>query len=159
MIRGWYSKPTIRSWLGNRRTSGTNHLKQLGKLMKKLVVSALLALALTSTVPACASITETAGRAAVTASPTCEEDMPCWDPADCLTIGNRVCGTADDAGTAWKVWERENGPAKLKVDPSRPHRVDYMASTDTYPENMDTYDLALVGTDGRWYVFRATYTD
>ena len=89
----------------------------------------------------------------------CEEDMPCWDPADCLTIGNRVCGTADDAGTAWKVWERENGPAKLKVDPSRPHRVDYMASTDTYPENMDTYDLALVGTDGRWYVFRATYTD
>lgn len=85
--------------------------------------------------------------------------MPCWDPAECENIGNQTCGTIDDAGTAWKVWEREDGAKKLKVDGSRPFRVDYMASSDAYPENMDTYDLALVGTDGRWYVFRATYTD
>ncbi|UOK18426.1 membrane protein [Arthrobacter phage BruhMoment] len=90
---------------------------------------------------------------------TCTEDMECWDPARCAEIGNRICGTAGDAATAWLVWEQQEGERKLKVDPSRPYRVDYMASTPDYPQNMDAYDLALVGKDGRWYVFRATYLD
>jgi hypothetical protein len=90
---------------------------------------------------------------------SCEEDMPCWDAANCAEIGNHVCGAAGDADAAWLVWVEQGGERHLPVDPSRPHRVEYMMSTPEYPQNMDTYDLALLGTDGRWYVFRAVYTD
>ena len=153
-----YRKPTIRSWLGNCRFTGTNDYSPKGTIMKKLALSALLALALTSPLAACTAGAETAGPPAVTSSPTasCTEDMDCWD---CETMGNKVCGTIDDAATAWEVFDREDGAKKLKVDGTRPFKVEYMASSDSTPENMDTYDLALVGTDGRWYVFRATYTD
>lgn len=91
----------------------------------------------------------------LTASPSCEEDMPCWvcSPKD------DSCGADPDEDKAWAVWEESDGAHKLKVDPSRPYRVDWMAVTDDYPQNMDSYDLALVGKDGRWYVFRASYTD
>jgi hypothetical protein len=93
-----------------------------------------------------------------TASVTsCEEDMPCWT---CSPADDRVTGSSDEyACTAWQTFEEAGGAKSLKVDPSRPFRVDYMMSTDTYPENMDKYDLALVGKDFRWYVFRAFYTD
>lgn len=90
---------------------------------------------------------------------TCDEDMPCWDPHECAEIGNKVCGEVSDAATAWEVYEQQDGNRKLKVDPTRPYRVDYMVSTPDYPQNLDTYDLVLVGKDGRWYVFRASYTD
>lgn len=89
-----------------------------------------------------------------TASPGCEEDMPCWD----CTINDDAC--ADPyTRAAWEAWDVAGGEIDLELDPSRPYRVDYVASSEDYPENMDKYDLALVGKDGRWYVFRATYTD
>jgi hypothetical protein len=162
-----YRRPTIRSWLGNRRLTGTKPHYLKGTIMKKLLALTLVALTLSTTAAACTSERSSAlptRSPSVTASPVasperCEEDMPCWDPEDCAEIGNHICGTADDAAAAWAVWDRENGAAKLKLDPSRPSRVAYMASSETYPENLDTYDLALVGKDGRWYVFRAEYLD
>jgi hypothetical protein len=80
--------------------------------------------------------------------------MPCWD----CSLDDDACADPH-AATAWDTWDEQGGEAKLPVDPSRPFRVDFMASTDTYPQNLDTYDLVLVGKDGRWYVFRASYTD
>ena len=99
------------------------------------------------------------GVGAPTPTVSCEEDMPCWDPAACAEIGNQVCGTATDADVAWQVWEEQDGARQLRVDPSRPFKVQYMVSTPDAPQNMDTYDLALLGKDGRYYVFRAEYTD
>ncbi|QOP66866.1 hypothetical protein SEA_ODYSSEY395_117 [Arthrobacter phage Odyssey395] len=153
-----YRRPTIRSWLGNRRLTGTNDYSPKGNIMNKLVVSALLALALATPISACTATPETAGSPAVTASPTatqCEEDDPCWicSPED------DMCGQDPDRDAAWRTFVEEDGARKLKVDPSRPYDIDWMTVTDDYPQNMDTYDLALVGKDGRWYVFRASYAD
>lgn len=99
---------------------------------------------------------------APTPTPTvseCTEDMECWDPADCAEIGNKVCGQIDDSRDAWLAYVQADGDRNLKVDPSRPFRVEYVGSSDEYPQNLGTYDLAVVGTDGHWYVFRAVYTD
>lgn len=65
--------------------------------------------------------------------------------------------TATDAECtyAWQVWDYSGGPSKLRMDPSKPFRVDYLGSTADYPRDLAEYDLALVGKDGNWYVFRA----
>lgn len=95
------------------------------------------------------------GVGAPTPPPTvCEEDMPCWDCSE----NDDACADGD-AKDAWDTWVKAEGARQLKVDPSRPYRVDFMAATPDYPQNMDTYDLALPGTTGKWYVFRASYTD
>lgn len=73
-------------------------------------------------------------------------------------MGNRICG-ADSSVIAWETFEESGGPQGLKVDPTRPFRVDYMGSTPDYPENTDQYDLVLVGKDYQFHIFRATYTD
>lgn len=47
----------------------------------------------------------------LTASPVCEEDMPCWD---CATMGNRMCGPQTPALTAPAV-EASAVPVELPV--------------------------------------------
>lgn len=150
---------TIRSWLGNRRTSGTKPHSPKGTIMKKLFAVTLIALTLSTTAASCTSGNKSALPTASPSVTACEESDPCWDPAQCETNGNGVCGVIDDSAYAWKVWKEQNGAHKLKMDPSRPFRVEYMASSDDSPENMDGYDLALLGKDGRYYVFRASYLD
>lgn len=86
----------------------------------------------------------------VTAPARCEEDMPCWD---CETMGNHVCGTIDDSATAWAVWDEVGATRGIAGDG---FRVDYMASTPEYPENLTAGDLPLLGHDGMWYVFHVT---
>jgi len=88
--------------------------------------------------------------------PVCEEDMPCWD---CATMGNLVCGTIDDSAEAWAAWDANNGASLLNMDPARPFRVDYMASTPEMPQNMTADDVAVMDAGGTWYVFHASYTD
>lgn len=95
------------------------------------------------------------GMASATAT-ECLESEPCWD---CETMGNLICGGDKDATEAWETWDKQAGWNLLQVDPSRPFRVDYMGSMTNVPENTDEYDLSLKGEDGRWYVFRAAYTD
>lgn len=84
------------------------------------------------------------------------EDDPGWD---CATQGNRVCGPVTDADRAagWHVWDTSDGARSLRVDPSRPYRVDYLG-TSARPELADN-EAAVVGRDFQWHVFRATYTD
>jgi hypothetical protein len=112
------------------------------RLRTALAAAALAAAALTACTPA----------------PVCQEDDPCWD---CHSLGNRICGPATDADRAyaWAVWDYADGPRALKVDPSRPYRVDYVGSSLDYPRGLRPYDLPLVGKDGHWYVFRAAYTN
>jgi hypothetical protein len=95
--------------------------------------------------------------AVLTQSVQCQEDDPCWD---CHALGNRVCGPANDAekSAAWDVWEYANGAHSLKVDPSKAFRVEYVGSARDYPRNVTDNEVALVGKDGKWYVFRAAYT-
>lgn len=77
---------------------------------------------------------------------------------DCLTMGNYICGDPDEvrATPAWDTFDRFGGAAKLKVDPSRPFRVDYVGYATQSPK-LTGDDLAMPGTDGLWYVFRASY--
>jgi len=93
-------------------------------------------------------------RTSVPASITCQEDEPCWD---CHSLGNRICGPQTEAERAagWAVWESGNGAHSLKVDTSRAFRVDYVGYSIDYPRALRENDLALVGKDGKWYVFRA----
>ena len=86
----------------------------------------------------------------------CAEDSPCWD---CSLMGNHICGPLTEAerATGWAVWDQGQGSRKLRVDPSRAFRVDYLG-TATLPPSLDTYDLALPGRDGKWHVFRPVYT-
>jgi hypothetical protein len=82
--------------------------------------------------------------------------MPCW----ACTPNDDRCKSSDPyAEIAWRTFEEEGGARSLKVDPSRPFRVDYVGSTDGVPENTDAYDLVLTGKDFRSYIFRAAYTD
>lgn len=92
-----------------------------------------------------------------TPAPQCQEDESCWD---CHALGNRVCGPANDAekSAAWDVWEYANGAHSLKVDPAKAFRVEYVGSARDYPRNITDNEVALVGKDGKWYVFRAAYT-
>lgn len=81
--------------------------------------------------------------------------MPCWECSE----NDDACGQTDDAVEAWRQFDLQGGAARLVVEePSRPYRVDYMASTPDYPQNTDKYDLVLAGR-GTWYVFRASYLD
>ena len=88
--------------------------------------------------------------AATTDTERCEEDMPCWD---CETMGNRVCGPIDDSESAWTVWDEVGASRGMAGDG---FRVDYMASTPDYPENLTAGDIPLQGRDGTWYVFHVT---
>lgn len=72
--------------------------------------------------------------------------------------GQTITNPGNDAATAWNVWEYSNGAAKLKMDPARGFRVEYLGSTADYPQGLGKYELALVGKDLRWYVFAAEYT-
>lgn len=78
---------------------------------------------------------------------TCEEDEPCWD---CETMGNQVCGSIDDSAEAWATWD-EVGASRGVSDGS--FRVDYVASTPEYPQNLTVGDIPLLGANGTWYVF------
>jgi len=80
----------------------------------------------------------------------CEEDMPCWD---CETMGNHVCGTIDDSAEAWATWDEVGASRGIAGDA---FRVDYMASTPEYPQNLTAGDIPLQGQDGMWYVFHVT---
>lgn len=99
----------------------------------------------------------TDGRTSLSIPATCQEDDPCWD---CHSLGNRVCGPKNDAERAagWAVWDYANGAHSLKMDPSKPFRVDYVGNSIDHPRNLRENDLALVGKDGKWYVFRAVVT-
>lgn len=85
------------------------------------------------------------------------EDSPAWN---CATMGNQICGptTDDDRGAAWNVWEYSNGAAKLKMDPARSFRVEYVGTSESIPRNLAENEVALVGKDFQWYVFKADYT-
>lgn len=90
----------------------------------------------------------------VTSQEECYEDMPCFD---CYEDGNLICGpqSDDEVATAWEVWDYSDGPRKLKVDTSRAFRVDYVGSAHHTPKDLTDTEVALVGKDGNWYVFRA----
>lgn len=84
------------------------------------------------------------------------EDDPGWD---CARDGNRICGplTDDAAAAGWRVWDAQEGTRHLRVDPSRPYRVEYLG-TSARPSLTDDM-IALVGRDFQWHVFAAVYTD
>lgn len=83
------------------------------------------------------------------------EESPAFN---CYTDGNRLCGPTDaTSGDGWRVWNESDGPRHLRMDPSRPFRVDFIGTATQYPE-IRPYDLALPAKDGKWYVFRAEYT-
>lgn len=102
----------------------------------------------------CLAGCSTDGRTSVTAPATCQEDDPCWD---CRALGNRICGPANEAERAagWDVWKYANGAHSLKIDTSHGYRVDYLGNSTDYPRALKENDLALVGKDFKWYVFRA----
>lgn len=72
--------------------------------------------------------------------------------------GQAIASPSNDAATAWDVWEYSNGAAKLKMDPARAFRVEYLGSATDYPQGLAGNEVALVGKDFRWYVFAAEYT-
>lgn len=92
---------------------------------------------------------------AVTA-PAIEEDDPGWD---CATMGNRICGplTEDDRARGWDAYDFSQGYRSLKVDPSRPYRVDYVGVSAN--PKLEEHMTALIGRDFQWYVFAVRYTD
>ena len=87
----------------------------------------------------------------------CQEDDPCWD---CHSLGNRVCGPAspEESAAAWAAWDYSHGNRSLKVDPSRAYKVEYVGSALDTPRSLADNEAAIVGKDGKWYVFRAAYT-
>jgi hypothetical protein len=91
------------------------------------------------------------------AAPPPQEDDPGFS---CHTHGNLVCGDAAQthAATAWQAWDRTQGWRTLRVDPARPFRVDYVGTATAYPTLTDG-EAAILWTDGKYYVFRANYTD
>lgn len=88
--------------------------------------------------------------------PVLMEDDPGWD---CTLDGDRICGPLTDAARAagWRVWDEQQGTRSLRVDPSRPYRVEYRG-TSARPKLADN-ETALVGRDFQWHVFAAVYTD
>lgn len=123
--------------------------------MNRALITRIAALTLAfGALSGCAATTDV--RPSVSQSAQCQEDDPCWD---CHALGNRVCGPANDGerATAWDVWDYSNGAHSLKIDPSRAFRVEYVGNALTYPRNVAENETALVGKDGKWYVFRAAY--
>ena len=84
------------------------------------------------------------------------EDDPGWD---CTLDGDRICGPVTEAARAagWRVWDEAQGARSLRVDPSRPYRVEYRG-TSARPSLAEN-ETALVGRDFQWHVFAAVYTD
>lgn len=74
-----------------------------------------------------------------------------YTPAS-ISITDSKTGTEE---RAWEVWDYSGGPSKLKIDTSRGFRVEFMGSAADYPQDLADTDLAIVGKDGHWYVFRA----
>jgi hypothetical protein len=60
---------------------------------------------------------------------------------------------------AWEIFEHGGGASKLRVNPDRPFKVEFMAATTEYPKWADANDAIVPGKDGRWYWFHATYLD
>ncbi len=105
----------------------------------------------------CVSAAPPAPAPATTSASVLQEDDPGWD---CATMGNKVCGTPSESenATAWNVWESGRGPSKLRLDPSRPYRVEYVGRYSSVPPTKDG-EVALTGKDGDSYLFRVHYTD
>lgn len=164
-----YVRPVIRSWIGVGVSTPHPPVHSLkGATMRKhtLTVSALLLASLTGCAAASTGVgaptpTPTLTWAAphsLTQALACQEDDPCWD---CHTMGDLVCGhpSAEDTAAGWAAWDYSRGAASLHVDPSRPFRVDFVGTALDYPRRLDADSAAIVGKDGRWYVFHAAYTD
>lgn len=132
---------------------------KLDYLSVPLAVTALIVSALalgSATQQPHQSVTVQAPMDTITAPP-CAEDDPCWN---CLTMGNRICGDpkGENLALARKAWTAGSGATKLKVDPSRTFTVGYIGYADGAPR-LDDGELAIPGTDGLWYVFRAQYSN
>lgn len=128
---------------------------------------AALTIALTTTVVSCNVATDVRTSPApsvtwnapsiLTEAVRCQEDDPCWQ---CDSMGNRVCGPKNDAerAEAWKVWDYSNGAHRLKIDTSHKFVVKYVGRSTDYPARLTDNQSALVGKDGKWYVFEAFVT-
>lgn len=103
-----------------------------------------------------ASLPDPSPAPGVGVSTPCQEDQPCWD---CSLMGNHICGPLTDAErqNGWAVWDYADGARQLKVDPSRAFKVEYRGYA-TLPPVTEDGDLLLAGKDGKWHVFRASYT-
>lgn len=75
-----------------------------------------------------------------------EEDQPGFS---CYSHGNRICADAALERDAWLVWDE-------KAEVSEPLRVEY-AGTALLSPKLGTGQRALLGGDGRWYVFRTSH--
>lgn len=92
---------------------------------------------------------------------TCQEDEPCWtcSPNDDRPCVNGVLVTPESEHvTAWNVWESGRGPSKLRLDPSRPFRVEYVGRSSSVPPASEGA-VTLTGKDGLSYTFAVRYTD
>lgn len=85
------------------------------------------------------------------------EDEPGFS---CTHHGNKVCGdpTGERATQAWDAWDRSEGWTKLKVNPAKGFRVDYVGHAVSSPRLADN-EAAMPAKDGYWYVFRAVELD
>ena len=123
-----------------------------------LSLPALAALALAGGL-AVGTFAPTPGVGPSTPTPTTSivlEDDPSWD---CATHGNRICGPTSEADreAGWNAYDFSNGYRSLKVDPTRPYRVDYVGVSAN--PKLGEGETALIGRDFQWHVFRVTYTD
>lgn len=84
------------------------------------------------------------------------EDRPDWS---CTEQGNRICGDPDGqhAAMAWATWDRVEGWRHIRVDGTRPFRVDYVGTATRSP--LTGPDETALPTPTGWVVFRITYTD
>ena len=92
-----------------------------------------------------------------TPPPIVMEDDPDWQ---CTQQGDYICGavTDDVQKHGWEVFDTAHAAAGLRLDPSRPYRIDFRGWAVRSPKLQEN-DVAVVGTDFKWYVFRATYLD
>lgn len=94
-----------------------------------------------------ASLTGCAGAPAPSASLN-------WSPPPVLELA-----LSDDAA-AWEIFEHGGGTRHLPLDTSRAHKVVFLGAATEYPAGFVALtDAAIPGKDGRWYWFRASYTD
>ena len=85
------------------------------------------------------------------------EDDPNFD---CLVNGNRYCGDPGRAHVmeAWGAWDDTDGWTRLRVPTDRSFSVDYVG-WGVHSPNLGPMEAAAPGKDGKWYVFRASFTD
>ena len=97
-----------------------------------------------------------------TTSAYCAEDDPCFN---CETMGDYICGDVPvGIDTTWRdqAWAAfdEAQARRLKVDGTRPFRIDLVGYSIRPPKlGLDRIDQLAVEKDGRWFIFKATYTD